>query len=231
MAGRAVALLSDLHSAARSIRRRPAFSLAAAGILAASIAATAAAFSVARGTFDAARWWEHEDRAVVIAPEYMFSRGMFDWVRTNTTAFEAVGAMVRQPAVLLLDDRSRAARGITLSPELFGALRAKPALGRGLLPSDAAPGAEPVVVLGHGIWTAAFGRDPGVVGREVDVNGQRRTVVGVMPAGAEQPGPGTEIWTPLVMDPADEVYPTASPIGPLVILLSMSRSIPEAIKR
>lgn len=189
--------------AVRGMKRRPGFALAVIGVLSVAMAAAFAAFSVARGTFEAARWWDDESRAVLVWPEFRFSRGMLSVLREESAAFDVIGGIVRRPAVLAVGDRSASAAGAMLSPELFRALRAKPVLGRGLLPEDAAPGAEPVVVVGHGLWRDDFGADPALVGRVVEVSGVMRRVVGVMPAGAEQPGPETEVWTPLTMDMAD----------------------------
>ena len=49
------------------------------------------------------------------------------------------------------------------------------------MPSDGAPGAEPVAVLGHRFWMRQFGGDPEVLGRRMRLDGTVRTIVGVMP--------------------------------------------------
>ena len=56
-----------------------------------------------------------------------------------------------------------------------------PLVGRAVRPADGAPDAVPVAVLGRRFWTRQFGGDPGVVGRQMVLNGVSRTVVGVMP--------------------------------------------------
>jgi putative ABC transport system permease protein len=48
-------------------------------------------------------------------------------------------------------------------------------------------GAEPIVILAHGLWTRRYGADPQVLGRQVKVNGMVSTVVGVMPEGMQFP--------------------------------------------
>lgn len=78
-------------------------------------------------------------------------------------------------------------------------------LGRGLVPADEAPGATPVVVLGHPTWKRHFNADPGVVGRVVRLGATQVTVVGVMPPrfGFILPDPGEpdqlseDLWVPL----------------------------------
>src|SRR4051812_8325275 len=64
----------------------------------------------------------------------------------------------------------------------FSVLGAKPLIGRGFLPDeDTTPGAKLVCVLGYGEWQKRFGADRSIVGREIDLNGHKFTVVGVMP--------------------------------------------------
>ncbi|MGE0441646.1 MAG: ABC transporter permease [Gemmatimonadales bacterium] len=82
---------------------------------------------------------------------------------------------------------------------LFATTRARPLLGRTLGAGDGAPGAEPVVVLGHRTWRAAFGSDSALVGRVVELGGVPTRVVGIMPPGFEFPV-ATEAWVPI--DPA-----------------------------
>lgn len=203
VAGRGERWLHGVGVSLRALRRRPAFALTVMGVMAFTIAAVFAAFSVTMGTFEAARWWSHDERTLQIWPEYPFSRGQLDVLRKETALFDAVGGMLRRPVVVTLDDRSMGTAGVALSPEIFAELRARPFLGRGLEPEDGEPGREPVVVLGYGLWQRAFAGDPDVLGTLVEVSGERRRVVGVMPPGANQPGPGAEIWTPLVLNQRD----------------------------
>ncbi|MGH7514716.1 MAG: ABC transporter permease, partial [Gemmatimonadales bacterium] len=60
-------------------------------------------------------------------------------------------------------------------------LGATPTLGRLLLPSDDAPGAPRVIVLGYGYWRREFAGDPGIIGKSLPLNGEKFTVVGVLP--------------------------------------------------
>ena len=71
-----------------------------------------------------------------------------------------------------------------VSGGFFGLLGARPEIGRLLRPEDdGAPGANPVVVISHSLWTRTFGADPGAIGRSVRVSGHPFTLVGVAPAG------------------------------------------------
>jgi predicted permease len=77
----------------------------------------------------------------------------------------------------------------------------RPLLGRVLDASDERPGAAPVVLLGHGVWTRRFAADPQIVGRTVQLGNRFATVVGVMPAGYAFPV-AHELWLPLRTDVA-----------------------------
>jgi hypothetical protein len=71
-----------------------------------------------------------------------------------------------------------------VSGNLFSVLGVGAAAGRTFTAAeDEVPGAHPVAVLGYGYWQRRFGRDPGVVGQTLVVNGAPLTVVGVAPRG------------------------------------------------
>jgi predicted permease len=89
-----------------------------------------------------------------------------------------------------------------MTPDGFRVARVPPLLGRALVDADAAPGAPPVVVLGHDVWRGRLGADPGVVGRTVRVGGEPATVVGVMPEGFSFPKDHS-LWVPLRLDEAN----------------------------
>src|SRR5207237_158922 len=54
-------------------------------------------------------------------------------------------------------------------------------LGRVFLPEEDAPGKPPTVLLTHGLWQRRFGGDPKIIGRELSLNGDSHTIVGVLP--------------------------------------------------
>src|SRR6478672_10271755 len=74
--------------------------------------------------------------------------------------------------------------GEIVSGNFFSVLGARPLIGRGFLPDeDKNPGEKLVCVLGYGEWQKRFGGEPSIVGRDIDLNGRKFTVVGVMPQG------------------------------------------------
>ena len=114
--------------------------------------------------------------------------------------------------------------GAPVSPALLRLLGATPQLGRLFADAEATRGADGVVLLSHRAWTRRFGANPDVVGTLVDVDGERRTVVGVLADGFYFPSPREEVWTPYVMPP-DEA--TAVVLGRLRVGVSAERAATE----
>jgi macrolide transport system ATP-binding/permease protein len=86
-----------------------------------------------------------------------------------------------------------------VSGNYFDLLGVKPVLGRTFLPEeDRTPGAHPVAVISHNLWTRSFGADPGVVNRKLTVNGRPFTIIGVAPPEFRGVNPlaGTMLWVP-----------------------------------
>src|SRR6185503_6162679 len=57
------------------------------------------------------------------------------------------------------------------------------------------PGGPRVVLLSHGVWQRRYGADPSVIGRNITVNGNPHTVIGVMPPKFQFPEQA-QLWIP-----------------------------------
>src|SRR6185503_17318566 len=65
----------------------------------------------------------------------------------------------------------------------FALLGIEPQLGRAIQPQDdVSRGGHPVVMLSHGYWQRAFGGDPQVVGRTLQMGRRGYTIIGIAPA-------------------------------------------------
>ena len=73
-------------------------------------------------------------------------------------------------------------QGRLVSAEFFSTLGIKPLLGRDFLAEEDRPGATPAVILSYGFWQRRFGADPDVIGKQLTLNNQSFTVVGITPA-------------------------------------------------
>ena len=117
------------------------------------------------------------------------------------------------PITLTGTGRPEQLDGLVTDASFLSVLRVSPALGRGFLPGDVQPGSARVAVLGDGVWARDFGRDPAVVGRPVTLNGERVTIVGVMPPGFAYPH-----WAQIYLSarhvvPAYPLRPNDDPTG------------------
>jgi predicted permease len=197
-------LASDVRWALRVSVRRPLLSVGVVTTLALGLGANLAVFSVIDGTFRASSWWSGAERTLLIWPGHTFSRGQLSIFDERSGAFQALGAYrLDALTVAIGSGGTESVAGVTLSPELFSALRVQPTLGRGFEPDDARPGGEATVIVSEGFWRRALGGDPGALGRRVEVNGVPHTIVGVQGRGGHAPGTQTDLWVPLVMDPYD----------------------------
>src|SRR5580700_2517491 len=131
------------------------------------------------------------------------SRGMnvsypdFGEYRAHASTLEALEAATQDQAVL--SERDNAPQSFSMdrvSPGLFEMLRVPPILGRGFLPADGEAGAQPVILLGYGVWKDRYSSSPAVISRVVRLNEKPATIVGVMPPGFKFPE-NQDLWTPL----------------------------------
>ena len=117
--------------------------------------------------------------------------------RDRATSFEHVGAFGARPLTLTHNAREvESIRGAYITPRSMSWVEASPSLGRNLIPADAETGAERVVVIRESLWRRRYSADPGIIGRQLTIGGQPRTVVGIMPDTFEFPS-SPELWIPL----------------------------------
>ena len=92
-------------------------------------------------------------------------------------------------------------RAMFVTPDFFAALRSAPAMGRAFSAEEARPGNDAVAILSHGAWLQRFAGDPSVIGRTLRINGEPVSVVGVMPAGFDDPllWGNVAVWRPLAL--------------------------------
>ncbi|KAA6463167.1 ABC transporter permease [Acidobacteria bacterium AB60] len=118
--------------------------------------------------------------------------------RTQATSYEFFEATTDQDAVM--SERGNPPQQFHLdrcTAGIFSMVEAKAILGRGLQESDEQAGAPPVVVIGYNVWKERYAGVAGIVGRQVQVDGQPATIVGVMPKDFRFPH-GVDLWMPLI---------------------------------
>lgn len=209
-------ILQDLRIGARTLAKRPGFTLIAVITLALGIGANTAIFSLTDQILLRMLPVERPEELVILrSPGPMrgrissdgdtnasFSYPMYQLLRDRTDAF--AGLIARYPIALSVagQGQTERANGELVSGNYFEVLGVRPAIGRLLTQEDdRLPGAHPVVVLSHAYWTRRFGADPGVIDKTLIINAAPMTVIGVARAGFNgvQVGQMPDIFVPMMM--------------------------------
>src|SRR5262245_32308574 len=116
--------------------------------------------------------------------DVVFSYAMFRDLQKIQTVFTDIAAHVGFTANVAYEGRTSSSEGLLVSGSYFPVLELQPALGR-LLNSndDTVAGESRVVVLSYSSWSSRFGLDPTILDKQVIVNGQSLTIIGVAPKG------------------------------------------------
>ncbi|MES1256828.1 MAG: ABC transporter permease, partial [Acidobacteriota bacterium] len=204
-------LIDNLRYAFRSLRKSPAFTLAALSCLALGIGASTAIFSVVNAVVLKPLPYRDAGRYVRIYTEFpgfpngglrkfWLSPPEFRELQKEGRAWDQLEAWVAGSASLQGGSEPVRVTICSVSGGLMPMLGVAPRLGRWITPASDNPGAVTALVLADGLWRREFGADPQIVGREVWLDGGKAVVAGVMPAGFVYP-PGAaepaEAWTPL----------------------------------
>lgn len=123
---------------------------------------------------------KNTDKAPVSLPDFK------DWSE-SAKSFEQMAAVSDWLPILTGLEEPQELIGTTVSQEFFPLLGARPQLGRLLGPQDNGPTAPPAVVITNALWKQLFQSDPSVIGRSMVLNGTTYQVIGVLPAGFEDP--------------------------------------------
>ena len=208
---RLLVVRDELRLALRRLLRQPGFTAPAVLTLGLGLASVAVASTLLQSILLRPLPYIEADRLVSLASPmpklnsvWGIARHQLPYYKENVRAFEdmalyQVGEFTIAGVGPFPAERIPAA---IVSASIFTTLRIPPELGRVLLPEDNLPRRATVVVLGHDYWMRRFGGDPTVLGRQFEVDGTPREIVGVTPAGASLPDRRVDIWMPDFIDPA-----------------------------
>ncbi len=202
-------LLKDLRFGMRSLWKRRGFTMVAVITLALGIGATTAIFSVVNGLLLRPLPYRDDQRLVTlgqsnrktgVAREGVSPANFLDW-REQTRLFAGIAAAETWGFTLTDYGEPEAIRGSVVTKGFFEILGTPAVIGRTLLPEDHDQ-EKPVVVISHGLWQRRFGGDPQIIGRQLSLNQESTTVVGVMPPEFEYP-PNRDVIGPRQGRPND----------------------------
>ena len=204
-------LLKDIRYGVRGLWKRPGFTAVAVLTLALGIGANTAIFSVVNAVLLRPLQFRDPDRLVMIWEDATFAgfprntpapANYVDW-KTQTQSFEDMAASAESTFNLTGDGDPERVAAYKVTANFFPLFGVSPALGRGFVTEDDHPGAAKVAVLSHELWQARYGGDRQIVNRDIQLDGEKYTVVGVMPQGFQFFESDVRLWVPLALDGED----------------------------
>ena len=197
-------LLKDIRYGVRGLWKRPGFTVVAVLTLALGIGANTAIFSVVNAVLLRPLQFRDPDRLVIIWEDAGFlgfprntpaPANYVDW-KNQSQSFEDVAATVEQTFNLTGDGNPERVAAYAVTANFFPLFGVPPAVGRGFTPDDDRPGAHKVAVLSHELWQTRYGSDSQIINRDIQLDGEKYTVVGVMPAGFQFFESDVRLWVP-----------------------------------
>ncbi len=205
-------LISDLRQSLRTLRRNPAFAIGAILVLALGIGANTAIFSIVNAAMLRPLPFADPDRLVQlwhVPPAKSFPgidlfsvspANYLDW-KAQSTSFDSMSIYGFRGLTFGGTDHPELIQASAVPPDFFTVLRAQPLLGRTFTRDDDHPNPR-TILLSYKLWRDRFASDPGIVGRDITVDSQSFTVVGVMPERFRMPD-FAKAWVPLGWTDAD----------------------------
>ena len=199
-------LAQDLRYGIRGLRRAPGFALIAVLTLALGIGANTAIFSIIYAALLRPLPYEKPGQLVRLyeteaAPgNYPFTGPDFlDWKTQNHTLQDMTLMSWAHSMNLSGSGEPDHVMGIPTESNFFSLLGARPLLGRTWASGEDEPGHDHVLILSYGLWQSHFGGDPKILRSDVELNGEKYNVIGVMPASFHFPSEA-QLWIPQDMD-------------------------------
>jgi putative ABC transport system permease protein len=182
---------SDLRFGARTLWKSRAFSAIAIITLALGVGASTAIFSVIDNILLEPFPYPEAQRLMSLVihdadQSNPGGRGAFTGTEfldysTQNHVFESTIAMAQEDVLYTSGEGTERFQGMLISPQTFEFLGVQPLLGRAAQPVDYQPGAPPIFLLRHKTWVSRFSSDPSILNKTFTLNGESRTLVGIMP--------------------------------------------------
>lgn len=188
----------------RRLARAPSFTLAAMLTLALAIGANASIFAVVHRVVlnplpypQSSRLikLDHGSIGLKMPAGLGLTAGLYFYYLDHARSFESAAIYSTGMVTVTGGQEPERIRITSTTPPLARVLRVAPAIGRWFTDQDGVPGAPPMAVLSHGLWTRRYGGAADVLGRSMMLDGVRTEIVGVMPAAFAFPDARTEAWS------------------------------------
>lgn len=202
-------LYQDIQYGVRMMFKKPGFTAITVMTLALGIGANTAIFSLVSAVLVQPLKYREPDRLVMVWEDESaagFPRetpavaNYADWKAQNQS-FEEMAALEQRSYDLTGEGEPEKISAFGVTANFFSLLGVSPALGRTFTPEEDKSGANKVVVISHSLWLNRFGGERGIINRNIPLNGEQYTIVGVMPAGFEFESADINLWTPIALTP------------------------------
>jgi predicted permease len=200
-------VLRDVRYALRLLWRSPGFTAIAILVTALGIGANTTLFTVVRSVLLKPLPFDDSDRLVMLYEQSADGKhldnpvagGIYEEWQKQSRSFEQMAIWGGSGYNLSgtngqLPEKVEAGK---CSWNLFWTLGLQATLGRFFTADDDRPDANATVILTWSLWQRRFGGDPTIIGKDILLDGQAWTVIGVLPAWFSYPDPETQVWTPI----------------------------------
>lgn len=199
----------DLRYSLRALANRPLYALATVLVFSLAIGANTTVFSVSNGLFLRPLPYLEDERLVVVFNAYpgmgleFAGTSIPDYLdrREQAASLEELAIFSNTTRTLGGFESPQRLVITRASPSLFDVFGVPPMLGRTFTEEEAAPGNEHAVVLSNRLWTTRFGGSESAIGSDIELDGERFRVVGVMPERFAFPDRGVDAWAPFAFTP------------------------------
>jgi putative ABC transport system permease protein len=204
-------MFRDVSYGFRTMAKSPGVTAIAVLTLALGIGANTAMFSVVNAVLLRPLPYRDPGRLVTIRAQIpsMNITGAFveyntygEWWRARSRSFESMAAFEPGSAILTAGGEPERLTVYRVNAGFLSMIGVRPALGRGFTSEEDQPGAARVAILSHGLWTRRFGGGRALVGRQIQLDHNNYTVVGVLPPAFDFYGADIDAYTPMAASTA-----------------------------
>src|SRR5262245_28517169 len=199
-------LFRDVSLALRTLRRNPAYALAAVLTMALGLATTTAIFAVVDATLLRPLPFDDPHRVVSLSVrlpgpgggelQHVLSETESVRWRAATRTLTGIEGIQPRPMAMTGSAEPAVVAGARVTSGLFPTLGVAPALGR-TFTSEEERQATPVAVIADPLWRRRFDASAAALGRAITLDGRTYEIVGVMPPGFHPLLDASEVWIPL----------------------------------
>jgi putative ABC transport system permease protein len=204
-------LIKDIKYGVRGLLKKPGFTVIALITLALGIGANTAIFSVVNAVLLRPLQFKDPEQLVVVWEDATFAgfprntpapANYVDW-KNQSQSFADMAASAETSFNITGDGEPERVSAFAVTANFFPLFGVQPLIGRNFLPEEDRPGANKVTLLSHSLWQSRYGGDKQILNRDILLNGEKHTVIGVMPPGFQFIESEVRVWVPIAFEPED----------------------------